>query len=59
MGKAESENIDHTFTDMWQTEGPSYIIITEDTWVDNVLPKSHAGMWLKAGVYIDGVRQDD
>jgi hypothetical protein len=41
------------------SDSPHHVILNEDIYVDNVLPKSSAGMWLKAGVYIDGVLQDD
>lgn len=36
-----------------------YVILGEDVFVPNVLPRSGAGITLKAGTYIDGVRQDD
>ena len=38
---------------------PEYIVLTENVFIDNVLPKSGAGIILKAGVYINGVYQDE
>lgn len=38
---------------------PHYIIIGKDTFVEKILPKSGSGITLKAGIYIDGVRQED
>jgi hypothetical protein len=32
-----------------------YVVLNEDCFIPNILPRSGAGITLKAGVYIDGV----
>ena len=47
------------YSQMMTGDPPDHVVLLEDIYIDNVLPKSGAGMWLKAGTYINGVRQDD
>jgi len=46
-----SDYMDKVFNDMYVSEPPHYIILLEDLEVE--------GMVLKAGTYINGVRQDE
>lgn len=54
-----SEYMNLMYSQILGGEPPTHVVLLEDMFIDNVLPKSGAGITLKAGTYIDGVRQDD